>query len=212
MTSDRSIKTIMQPALSWFSSKGWTPLPYQERTWEAFLAGKHGIVNAPTGSGKTYSLLLPAVLEAREWVAAEKARGPVIVWVAPIRALTKEIKQAAERAITGMGMDWSVGIRSGDTSTAEREKQWKSAPQILITTPESLHILLAKKGYPDYFADLTTFVVDEWHELIGSKRGIQTQLALARLRRWNPGNPVDDHGDGRRGARECLADQLWWHG
>ena len=104
------------------------------------------------------------------------------IWITPIRALTKEIKSAADRACKDLGLKWDIAIRSGDTKSSERQRQKKKAPEILITTPESLHLLLATKGYDKYFKNLKSVIVDEWHELVGSKRGVQVELALSRLK------------------------------
>ena len=147
--------------------------------WESYLDGKSGLVNAPTGSGKTYSLIVPIILEGRD---TNSKSGMQAIWITPIRALAKEIKYAAELAIHDMGLDWKVGVRSGDTSLAERKKQKDKPPQLLITTPESLHLLLAQKGSAEYFGQLKVLVADEWHELMGSKRGVQVELALTRLK------------------------------
>lgn len=174
-----SIKNTMQPALNWFDNLGWKPIKYQKEVWASYIDGYHGLVNAPTGSGKTYSLLLPAMLVASQ--QKKIGTGPRILWVTPIRALAREIGQAAERAIRGLDLDWEVGIRTGDTSSTSRRKQWEKAPEILITTPESIHVMMATKGYRDFFKSLECFVADEWHELVGSKRGVQIQLALSRI-------------------------------
>lgn len=175
----------MQPAIEWFASKEWQPLPYQSQTWTAFIEGFDGLVNAPTGSGKTYSLLLPAILSCNP-KSGKKRTGPYIIWITPIRALSKEIAQSAQNALTGMGIDWEVGIRTGDTSSADRKRIKDNSPEILITTPESVHILMSSRGYRSFFGNLTCFVCDEWHELVGSKRGVQVQLALSRLKTLNP--------------------------
>ncbi len=169
----------IQKAEKWFVSKKWKVFPFQKKAWHAFLDGKSGIVNAPTGSGKTYSVLIPALLEG---LATREKTGLQLIWISPIRALTKEIKLSCERAIEGLGLDWDVGIRSGDSTTSERNKQWSKPPQILITTPESMHVLMTKKKYSHYFRKVKSIVVDEWHELIGSKRGVQTELLISRLR------------------------------
>ena len=183
------IKDSLQVGQQWFSQKGWTPFPFQLEAWEAYLVGQNGIVNAPTGSGKTYSLMIPILLEGLKNKSAQpmtKKKQLQAIWIAPIRALAKEIKVATERAIEGLGLDWEVAIRSGDTSNKERTAQKKQPPEILITTPESLHLLLASKGYDRYFGHLKAIVVDEWHELIGSKRGVQMELAISRLRHLVP--------------------------
>ena len=131
-------------AIQWFESKGWTAFPFQKETWKLYLDGKHGIVNAPTGSGKTFSLIVPILLEGLQskTITAGKIQA---LWISPIRALTKEIKFATEQAIEGLGLDWKVGIRSGDTSTTDRQKQKENPPEILIITPESIHVLLASQ-------------------------------------------------------------------
>lgn len=169
---------------SWFEARGWQVHPFQLEAWQAYVEGRHGVVNAPTGSGKTYSLMVPALLE----LAAEKANasGLFILWITPIRALTKEIFIAAERMITEMDLPYTVGIRTGDTSSAEKQKQTRKWPNLLITTPESLHIMLARKQCSKDFRKLRAVVVDEWHELIGSKRGVLMELALSRLKGLRP--------------------------
>ncbi|MBB4078976.1 ATP-dependent Lhr-like helicase [Lewinella aquimaris] len=169
----------------WFTGRGWTAFPFQHEAWKAYLDGKSGLVNAPTGSGKTYSLILPILLEFLKEHPDDPAKannGLQAIWITPIRALTREIQAAAERAIEDLGMKWRVGIRSGDTKTGERTKQRNKPPEILITTPESLHLLLASKGYEKFFSDLRVLVADEWHELLGTKRGVLVELALSRLR------------------------------
>ena len=171
----------LEKAHQWFARQGWNPFPFQEQAWAAYLSGKSGLVNAPTGSGKTYSLLVPILLEyLRE--SEKKSKGIRAIWITPIRALTKEIQLSAQRILADFDLDWQVGIRSGDTTTTQRKKQLSNPPEILITTPESLHLLLATKGYAKYFRHLKSVVVDEWHELMGSKRGVQMELALSRLR------------------------------
>jgi ATP-dependent Lhr-like helicase len=151
--------------------------------------GQHGLVNAPTGSGKTYSLIIPILLEFIRDHANNRGKeknGLQAIWITPIRALTKEIRQSAQRAADDLGLNWQVAVRSGDTSSSERQKQKRKPPEILITTPESLHLLLASKGYEKLFKNLKTVVTDEWHELIGSKRGVQMELALSRLKGFLP--------------------------
>lgn len=95
--------------------------------------------------------------------------------------MAKDIGRAMEEVIHELGLSWKVGIRNGDTSTAERTRQKKQMPEVLIITPESLHLLLAQKGYPGLLASLKIIAVDEWHELLGSKRGVQTELAISRI-------------------------------
>ncbi|MBL7874274.1 MAG: ligase-associated DNA damage response DEXH box helicase [Cyclobacteriaceae bacterium] len=168
----------------WFEQQGWTPFPFQVDAWQSVWAGQSGLVNAPTGSGKTYSLLVPIFLETN--LKEFKKVGPKAIWITPIRALAKEIEWSAMRANEGLQTLWCIGVRSGDTSTRERAKQKEKPPDFLITTPESLHLLISQKDYVSYFSDLQTIVVDEWHDLLGSKRGVLMELALSRLKSLSP--------------------------
>lgn len=165
-------------AARWFEERKWKPFPFQRACWNVYAEGFHGLLNAPTGSGKTYALIVPILRE----IATNSGQGLQAIWLSPIRALTKEIQLATERAIDGLGLDIRVEARSGDTSMSQRKKQKQNPPDILITTPESLHILLSSKGSTDYLKKLVAVVADEWHELIGSKRGVQVELALSRLK------------------------------
>jgi len=167
-------------AKEWFASNGWKVFPFQDSAWKHYNEGFNGIVNAPTGSGKTYSLMIP-ILET-----IEKSKGLQAIWITPIRALSKEILQSTEKAAEGLGLEVKVAIRTGDTSTKDKTKLKKSPPDILITTPETIHLLLAQKGYANYFKNVKAIVMDEWHELVGSKRGVQIELALSRLKTIAP--------------------------
>ncbi len=176
---------LISIAEDWFHSKDWKSFPFQQKTWKAFLDGKHGLLNAPTGSGKTYALWVPIVLQYLKENPEYKTKhqkGLKAIWITPLRALSVEIQQAAQRFADDLGTGLTVGIRTGDTSQSERAKQKRQMPDLLITTPESLMLLLASKDYDKIFKNLTAIVVDEWHELLGSKRGVQMELALSRLK------------------------------
>ncbi len=178
---------VLAPALQWFKERGWKPFDFQLEAWHAYLDGNQGLVNAPTGSGKTYSLLVPMLLEyLRDAPHQPRNSGLQAIWITPIRALSKEIELAARRALEGLDVPWRVGVRSGDTTAAQRARQKDKPPELLITTPESLHLLLATKGYEAYFKNCKVIVADEWHELMGSKRGVQMELALSRLKSIAP--------------------------
>ncbi|HMB62597.1 MAG TPA: ligase-associated DNA damage response DEXH box helicase [Eudoraea sp.] len=181
MTKDELFKI----AATWFEQQNWKPFPFQEQTWIAFLQGKNGLLNAPTGSGKTYALWFPVVLDYIHKNPQFKSRhkkGLKAIWITPLRALSHEIKQSAERITRDLETQMTVGIRSGDTSASERAQQRKTMPDLLITTPESLQLLLATRGYAAIFKDCSAIVVDEWHELLGTKRGVQMELGLSRLK------------------------------
>jgi len=170
--------------LNWFKSRSWEVFPFQKDCADKFFAGYNGLLNAPTGSGKTFALAIPAIVE---YILKKPAKGPVLLWVTPLKALSKDIHAAIQQAASELNAGWNVALRNGDTSVAERSRQKKEQPHCIITTPESLHLMLAAKGYAQFFANLKTVVVDEWHELMGSKRGVQVELALSRLRAVCPG-------------------------
>jgi ATP-dependent helicase Lhr and Lhr-like helicase len=179
---------------NWFRSKGWKPFGWQRKVWEASMQGKFGLLNAPTGSGKTFALFMPEILKFVE-VYPEDFRerannGLLLLWITPLRALARDLETAMQQVIHDLGMSWRVERRTGDVSQAVKKRQKNRMPEVLISTPESLHVLLAQKGYPAHFKNLRSVVVDEWHEIIGSKRGTQTELALSRLRGMNPGLQV----------------------
>ena len=174
--------TIIQ---QWLASKGNQPFVFQEETWQHIIDNKSGLVNAPTGCGKTFSVFLGAVIDfinhnPKNYKTKSKC-GLQLLWITPLRALAKDIGRAMEEVVEELGMNWKIGIRNGDTDIAERQKQTRQMPEVLIITPESLHLLLAQKHYPDFFKTLKILAVDEWHELLGSKRGVQVELAVSRL-------------------------------
>lgn len=183
---------LIEKAEGWFAAQNWQPFPFQRETWIAYLQGKHGLLNAPTGSGKTYALWFPILMESLRLSgyldpkAKRPKRGLRAIWITPLRALSQEIYQSAERIIQDLDLPLTVGIRTGDTSTQERSRQKRQMPELLITTPESLHLLLSSKNYPAVFAQCQAVVVDEWHELMGSKRGVQMELGLSRLKTIAP--------------------------
>jgi ATP-dependent helicase Lhr and Lhr-like helicase len=171
---------------AWLNNKGFQPFVFQEETWQHIIDKKSGLVNAPTGCGKTFSVFLGAVIDfinAHPGSNQKKTShyGLQLLWITPLRALAKDIGRAMDEAIEELGIPWKVGIRNGDTDTAERARQKRQMPEILITTPESLHLLLAQKGYAETFKSLKILAVDEWHELLGSKRGVQVELAISRI-------------------------------
>jgi len=175
----------LDPALAWFERQGWTPQAFQREVWEACVAGKSGLLQAPTGSGKTYAALAP-VLSAHAAKGARNSSGLVVLWVAPLRALAKDIVQAAQTLVDGLGLAWEVGMRTGDTSARAKAQQRERLPEILVTTPESLHLLIAQRGVAQRLAGVELVVADEWHEMMGSKRGVQLALALAWMHALGP--------------------------
>lgn len=175
--------TILEPIRHWYAARGWTTFPFQEETWNAYLAGESGLVHASTGTGKTYAAFLGPAAEA---LAGPPRPGLRLLWITPLRALSSDTAMSLEAAAAGLGLDWEIGVRTGDTSSSQRAKQKKRLPPVLVTTPESLALFLTRPETREQFANLTAVIVDEWHELLSTKRGVLVELALARLRRWNP--------------------------
>jgi ATP-dependent Lhr-like helicase len=109
-----------------------------------------------------------------------------MIWITPLRSLSKDIAKAMQEAIDEIGLDWAVGVRNGDTDPKVRQQQVKNMPEILVATPESLHLLLGQKKHQRFFQNLQTIVIDEWHELLGSKRGVMVELGISQLRKYIP--------------------------
>ena len=165
---------------NWMAQKDFAPFTFQLETWEKFYKNYSGMVVAPTGFGKTYSVFLAVIIDFLNF-PEKYGDGLKLLWITPLRALAKDIAKAMKEAIDEIGLDWSVGVRNGDTPISERTSQTKKMPDILLVTPESLHLLLAQKNNQRYFKNLKCIAVDEWHELLGGKRGVLTELALSRL-------------------------------
>jgi ATP-dependent Lhr-like helicase len=190
----------------WFSVRGWRPFDFQREVWAAMAAGRSGLLHATTGSGKTYAVWLGALERARlvDRAAGRSrrqgagegggglgppgavAKGPKVLWLTPMRALAADTERALQQPLADMAPAWRVGMRTGDTPSSERARQERRWPQALVTTPESLSLMLTRECVREELCGVHTVIVDEWHELIGNKRGVQVQLALARLRGWNP--------------------------
>jgi ATP-dependent Lhr-like helicase len=173
----------MKAAKEWFTYKNWKPHAFQKEAWKQIAAGKSGLLNAPTGYGKTFAIWFGVI---QHFIDHPQRAGLHCLWITPLRALSKEIENAAKQVSNDLKLEYTVGLRTGDTTTAERAKQKKKMPHGLITTPESVHLMMAQKGYAELFQKLQFVVVDEWHELLGSKRGVQIELALSRLKKINP--------------------------
>ena len=179
-------------AKQWFATQGWKPFAFQKEVWAAVKAGQSGLLHASTGAGKTYALWFAALnrFAITRPPATSKRKPPAepltVLWITPMRALAADSARALQAPLEALQIPWSVGLRTGDTSSSERARQTRRQPTALVTTPESLTLMLARADSETSLAHLRMVIVDEWHELIGNKRGVQLQLALARLRRWHP--------------------------
>jgi ATP-dependent Lhr-like helicase len=245
----------------WFAAQGRTPFDFQRQTWREYLSGHDGLIQAPTGVGKTLAAALGPMIEFMDNTGTSEVklsgsdpfflspgtpgegqgRGRAVgrptvgsggtrdrkvqiakckleegdegycpppgagirgtprihdkisraapltmIWITPLRALAADTVGALERAIEGLHLRWSIELRTSDTSATLRRRQKERLPTILVTTPESASLLLSYPDSPTRFETLRCVIVDEWHELIGTKRGAQTELALARLRGFAP--------------------------
>ena len=170
---------------TWLSSRGWTAFPFQRAVWKAALKGESGLLHANTGAGKTFAVWFAALQRAGLDTGRARA-GLRVLWITPMRALAADTQRALEDSAAELLPEWRIGARTGDTKSAERARQTRSMPAALVTTPESLSLMISNAAAHEQFRHLDMVIVDEWHELMGSKRGVQVQLALARLRRWRP--------------------------
>ena len=177
---DRGRQLALPSAEGWFAAQGQQPFEFQRQVWDAVAAGRSGLLHATTGAGKTYAVYLALLNEAL--AGRVRGGGLRLLWITPMRALSADTARALAAPLAQLGLDWQVGVRTGDTDSAERARQGRRLPEVLVTTPESLSLLLTRADSAELAAGLAMVVVDEWHELIGNKRGVQVQLALARLR------------------------------
>ena len=186
---------------NWFASRDWTPFGFQHEVWSAYLFGESGLIHAATGTGKTLAAWWGPLME---WMAerhatptpraagmkrrARRSTAPPlrVLWITPLRALAADTLEALAQPVEDLGLPWTLEARTGDTSAALRARQNRRLPTALVTTPESLSLLLTQDNARDIFGDLRAVIVDEWHELVGTKRGVQVELALARIRRIRP--------------------------
>ncbi len=190
-------------ATGWMAARGWQPFGFQQEVWRAMGEGRSGLLHATTGAGKTYAVWLGAlqhlalagepvapVAEASARTALRTRRDAAppltVLWITPMRALAADTLRALVAPLPDLAPDWTSGLRTGDTASGERAAQDRRLPTLLVTTPESVSLLLARADAHERLRHVQLVVVDEWHELVGNKRGVQAQLALARLSGWNP--------------------------
>ncbi len=175
------------PASQWLASRGWRPFAFQRDAWQAIAQGRSGLLHATTGAGKTYAVWL-GMLEAllRAHPQGDRPQPLRVLWLTPMRALAADTAKALAQPLQDLAPAWTLGLRTGDTPPAERARQDRRFPTVLVTTPESLSLMLSREHAREELGGVQYVVADEWHELVGSKRGVQAQLALARLRQFNP--------------------------
>ena len=172
---------------AWFERHGWQPFSFQREVWKEIVGGASGLLHATTGAGKTWAVWLGALAAYLPEHPARTLPAPLtVLWITPMRALAADTARALQTAATELAAPWSIGLRTGDTPSAERARQNKRMPTALVTTPESLTLMLTRANAEEEMKHVRLVVIDEWHELLGNKRGTQTQLALARLAHWRP--------------------------
>jgi ATP-dependent helicase Lhr and Lhr-like helicase len=170
---------------NWMQEKGHEPFSFQSQTWERYQNNFSGMVVAPTGFGKTFSVFLAVVIDYLNHPDKYK-KGLKLIWISPLRSLAKDLAKAMNDAVEEIGLDWAVEVRNGDTATKDRRRQERLMPDVLLTTPETLHLLFSQKKNARWFKNVTCIAVDEWHELLGSKRGVLTEIAISRIRNLSP--------------------------
>lgn len=189
-TSPDDLPVHAAPWLDWFRLQGWQPFAFQKEVWRAYLAGESGLVHATTGTGKTYAAwggpLIEALARSESSTGSSRAEPLTVLWITPLRALAADTEESLRAPLPALNLNWIIERRTGDSPASVRARQRERLPTVLVTTPESLSLLLTRTDGQEQFANLRCIVVDEWHELLGTKRGVQTELALARLRRWKP--------------------------
>jgi ATP-dependent Lhr-like helicase len=210
----------LEPALAYFRAKNWEAFEFQKTAWKDYLDGKSGLLNAPTGSGKTFALWFAVILDfirknPKDW-KSKKNNGLQLIWMTPLRALSQDIQKAMQEVCYALDLPWQVAVRNGDTDAKTRAALKRKPPEVLITTPETLHILIAQKDHEKLFKNLQCVVVDEWHELVGNKRGVQVQLGLEYIqsickhtfRRWGISATI---GNMEEAAKALLGTKLPIH-
>ena len=206
-----SVPLLPQQFADWFASRGWQPRPFQLALIEAARAREHVLLTAPTGGGKTLAGFLPSLIELSDrrgevlstaqvlqagnpiverlrQRAAQRPRGIHTIYLSPLKALAMDIARNLEEPVREMGLTIRLETRTGDTSAHRRQRQKTSPPDILLTTPEQLALLLASREAPVMFGSLSCVVLDELHALAPSKRGDLLALDLARLLSLSPGH------------------------
>lgn len=191
------MKRFKQPLTQWFALRGWKPAPFQREVWRRYREGQSGLLVTPTGSGKTLAMIggpllqammeLPPVEERRAQRSRTAQARVQVLWITPLRALASDTVQALRQPIEGLGLPWTVAMRTGDASARDKRLARQGKADVLVITPESLALLLSYPDTLEQLAYLQAIVVDEWHALLDNKRGVLLQLCLARLRERRSG-------------------------
>lgn len=190
---------VLSPSVqAWFSQRFGQPTPIQRLAWPDIVDGRNVLLSAPTGSGKTLAAFLPLL---DRLITAFPLPGVRVLYVSPLKALCSDIRRNLRSCLAGLGSCYQdsprlprIGLRTGDASPRARRQLWVDPPDILLTTPESLALLLTHDTAPDLFGNLSHVVVDEVHALSAGKRGADLSLSLERLERVTGAGPLQRIG------------------
>ena len=192
MSEESALRQLHPASQNWFRAKFGAPTPAQMNAWPAIKAGRHTLISAPTGSGKTLAAFYGAIDDLlQKGLRNQLKEGVHILYVSPLKALSNDIQRNLNQPLDGIAeqvhllgvppIDIRVGVRTGDTPASERQKMARHPPHILVTTPESLYLLLTSASGRAMLATVSTVIVDEIHALLGDKRGSHLALSLERL-------------------------------
>ena len=180
--------TLPEPFAGWFGARGWRPRPHQLALTEAALAGESALLIAPTGGGKTLAGFLASLIELEDKGRRSNTGIPALhtLYISPLKALAVDVQRNLMAPVGDMGLDIRIETRTGDTPSHVRQRQRRTPPDVLLTTPEQLALFIASDHAKDFFADLKCVIVDEVHAMAASKRGDLLSLGLATLGNWAP--------------------------
>ncbi len=189
LANENAVASLPEPFVRWFAQKGWSPRPHQLELLARSQAGQSTLLIAPTGAGKTLAGFLPPLTELAvrpKRKPGEARRGIHTLYISPLKALAVDIERNLGKPVEEIGLPISIETRTGDTPAHKRQRQKLVPPDILLTTPEQLALLIAGTDARRFFEDLRYVVLDELHSLVTSKRGHLLALGLARLRAFQP--------------------------
>ncbi len=187
LTVTAATALLPTPFTDWFALRGWAPRPHQLDLLEKAREGRPALLIAPTGAGKTLAGFLPSLVDLATRPKSTRRPGIHTLYISPLKALAVDIARNLEAPVAGIGLDVAIETRTGDTPAHKRQRQKLNPPDILLTTPEQLALLLSNPDAGRFFDSLETVVLDELHALVTAKRGDLLSLGLARLRRLRPG-------------------------
>jgi ATP-dependent Lhr-like helicase len=186
MDDGRALTALPPRFEAWFASRGWAPRAHQVAMVEKARAGRHALLIAPTGGGKTLAGFLPSLIELSERPPSNAPRGVHTLYLSPLKALAVDVERNLMTPIAEMGLHVTAESRTGDTGMSRRQRQRVKPPDMLLTTPEQLALFCAWEGARRYFEDLRCVIIDEVHATWPSKRGDLLSLGLARLQQFAP--------------------------